>query len=155
MFLILIQITCICRLLCERLLTHLNYTIVWWSFTVWPHEPSGEFGSYGERISDYDIIYRTLHGKPFSVSYLFYPIDSFGFLNSNLQYQNLLFLPCLYIAILGYLHNRIKLLWQLQGQIKLVQLFWEYLYLGISCILDTCLLNDVILSLCALGCVDH
>ena len=31
-------------------------------------------------------------------------------------------------------------------------LFSENLYLGISCILDTCLLNDVILSLCALGC---
>ena len=59
---------------------------------------------------------------------------------------------CLYIDILGYLHNRIKFLWQLQGQIQLVQLFWENLYLGISCILDTCLLNDVILSLCALGC---
>ena len=35
---------------------------------------------------------------------------------------------------------------------QLLQLFWENLYLGISCILDTCLLNDVILSLCALGC---
>ena len=136
-----------------------NYTIVWWFFTVWPYEPSGELGSYSERTSDYDIIYRTLHGKLFSVNYPFYPIECFGFLNSNLQCQNLLFLLCLYIDILGYLHNRIKLLWQiqsqLQGQIKLVQLFWENLYLGISCILDTCLLNDVILSLCALGCDGH
>ena len=57
-----------------------------------------------------------------------------------------------YIDILGYLYNRIKLLWQLQGQIQLLQLFWENLYLGVSCILETCLLNDVILSLCALGC---
>ena len=32
-----------------------------------------------------------------------------------------------------------------------LQLFWENLYFGISCILVTCLLNDIILSLCALG----
>ena len=124
-----------------------NYTIVWWSFTVWSHEPSGELGSYSERTSDYDVIYRTLHGKPFSVNYLFYPIGCFWFLNSDLQCQNLLFFLCLYIDILGYLQNRIKLFWQLQ----LVQLFSENLYLGISCILVTCLLNDVILSLCALA----
>ena len=99
-----------------------NYTIVWWSF-----EPAGELGSYSERTSDYDIIYRTLHGKPFSVNYPFYPIDCFGFLNSNLQCQNLLFFLCLYTDILGYLHNRIKLL---QGQIKLVHLFWENLHSG-------------------------
>ena len=128
-----------------------NYTIVWWSFTVWPHEPSGELGSYSERTSDYDIIYRTLHDKPFSVNYPFSPIDCFWFLNFNLQCQNLLFFLCLYIDISGYLHNRIKL----QGQIQLVQLFWENLYLGISCILDTYLLNNVILSLCALGCDCH
>ena len=84
--------------------------------------------------------------RGFSVNYPFYPKYCFGFLNSNLQRQNLVLLLCLYIDILGYLHNRRKL----QGQIKLVQLFWENLYLGISCILDTCLLNDVILSLCAL-----
>ena len=58
------------------------------------------------------------------------------------------FFPCLYIDILGYLHNRIKLLWQLQVQTQLVPLSWENLYLGISCILGTCLLNDIILSLC-------
>ena len=50
---------------------------------------------------------------------------------------------CLYIDILGYLQNRIKLLWQLQGQIQLVEVFWGNLYLGISCILVACLLNCV------------
>ena len=113
-----------------------NYTTVWGSFSVWPHEQSGELGSYSERTSDYDIIYRTLQRKPFSVNYLFYPIDCFWFLNSNLQCQNLLsFFSAFTLDILGYLQNRIKILWQLQGQIQLVQLFWENLYLGISCIL--------------------
>ena len=69
-----------------------NYTI-WCSFTVWPHESSGELGSCSERTSDYDIIYRTLHGKPILVNYPFYPIDCFWFLNFNLQCQNCLFSP--------------------------------------------------------------
>ena len=76
-----------------------NYTIVWWSFIIWPHEPSGELGSYSERTSDYDIIYRTLHGKPFSVNYRFYPIDCFWFLNSNLQCQNLLFISSAFTLV--------------------------------------------------------
>ena len=59
-------------------------------------------GSYSERTLDYDIIYRTLHGKPFSVNYPFYPIYCFWFLTSNLQCQNLLFFLCLYNDILGY-----------------------------------------------------
>ena len=100
-----------------------NYTIVWCSFTVWPHKPWGELGSYSEKTSDYDIIYITLHGKPFSVNYPFYPIDCFWFLNSNLQCQNLLSFLCLYIDILGYLHNRIKLLWQLHSISKIIHSF--------------------------------
>ena len=106
------------------------------------------------KTSNYDI-YRPLHSKPILVNYPFYPTDCFWFLNSNLQCQNLLFSPCLYIGILGYLQNRIKLLWHLQVQIRLVQLFRENLYLGISCILVICLLNGVVLSLCALGCDGH
>ena len=118
-------------------------------------QPSGKLWSYIEWTYDYDIIYRTLHGKPILVNYPFCPIDSFWFLNSNLQCQNSLFFP---VPLHWYFristkHN--QLLWQIQGQIQLVQLFWETLYLGISCILVTCLLNNVILTLCALGCDGH
>ena len=59
-----------------------NYTIVWWSFTVWPHDPSGELTPRAVRrvgLIQWKNIklwynYRTLHGKPFSVNYPFYPI---------------------------------------------------------------------------------
>ena len=96
--------------------------------SLFDHEPSGELGSYSERISAYDIIYRTLQGKPFSVNYPFYPTDCFWFLISNSQCQNLLFFLCLYLDSLGYLHNRIKLLWQvLCGA---VLLFIPYLWIS-------------------------
>ena len=58
----------------------------WWSFTDWPHEPSGELGSYSERTSNYDIIYRTLHDKPVLDNYPFYPIDCFWFHNIAIFY---------------------------------------------------------------------
>ena len=76
---------------CLAMKCSVNYTIVWWYFTVWPNEPSGELGSYSERTSDYDINYRILYGKPISINYPFYATDCFWFLNSNLQCQNLLF----------------------------------------------------------------
>ena len=133
-----------------------NYTTVWGSFSVWPHEQSGELGSYSERTSDYDIIYRTLQRKPFSVNYLFYPIDCFWFLNSNLQCQNLLsFFLCIYI---GYFRISTK---QNQNFMTITRsnpisavilgksIFGYFLYPG------PCLLNDVILSLCALECDGH
>ena len=52
-------------------------------------------GIIRERTSDFDVIYRTLRGKPILVNYPFYPIDCFGFLNSNLQCQKFTIFPLL------------------------------------------------------------
>ena len=127
-----------------------NHTIVWWSFTVWPHKQSGELGSYSERTSNYDIhvIYRTLHGKPILGNYPFYPTDCFCFLNSNNVKKVLFFFSSAFY--INWYFFYIYKTWSIQ-LVHVLQLFWENLYLGISCILVTCLLN-VILSLCAFGC---
>ena len=101
---------------------------------------------------DYDVFTEHSIASHFQTTIHFIYFTDFGFLISiyNVQIYTL-FILCLNLDILGYLQNRIIFLWQLPGQIQLVQLFWENLYLGISCILVICFLTDAILSLCTLG----
>ena len=52
-----------------------------------------QVGVIRERTSDFNVIYRTLRGKPILVNYPFYPIDCFWFLNSKLQCQKFTIFP--------------------------------------------------------------